>query len=129
MATRRRYRKRAGTAVVAVQLDLDTAGFTYRKWGGEQVCKAGDWLVNNGGDVYTVDRETFARTYRAESPGLYRKIAPVWAEIADSAGSVRTKEGATHYQAGDYLVFNEESGGDAYAVTARSFEAMYEPMD
>jgi len=32
--------------------------------------------VNNEGDVYTVDRDTFARTYRAESPGLYRKVTP-----------------------------------------------------
>ena len=38
---------------------------------------------------------------------------------------MQTKEGATHYRAGDYLVFNEEHGGDAYAVAAAKFEAMY----
>ena len=38
---------------------------------------------------------------------------------------VLTKEGVTHYRAGDYLVFNEEHGGDAYAVAAGKFEAMY----
>ena len=125
MAARRKFIKRANTLVVAVQLNLDTAGFTYRKWGGEQTCKPGDWLVNNGGDVYTVDRETFARTYRAADPGLYRKIAPVWAEVADHDGSIKTKEGITHYKAGDYLVFNDRKGRDGYAVTARSFKAMY----
>ena len=126
MSMRRKYTKRAGALVVAIPLDLDTDGFIYRKWGGEQKCKAGDWLVNNGGDIYTVDREVFARTYRAESPGLYRKTAPVWAEVADRDGAICTKEGVTHYRAGDYLVFNDEQGRDGYAVSAASFEEMYE---
>jgi hypothetical protein len=39
---------------------------------------------------------------------------------------VRTKEGATHYKRGDYIVYNERSGRDASAVTAKRFEAMYE---
>jgi hypothetical protein len=112
--------------VTAVQLAIDTNAFTYMKWGGVQTCKPGDWIVDNDGDIYTVDRETFERTYRRVSPGRYVKVAPVWAEVADCAGSVRTKEGVTHYEAGDYLVFNEEQGGDAYAVSAVKFEAMYE---
>jgi len=70
MPARRRYVKRADRAVVAVQLALETAGVTYRKRGGVQTCKAGD-----------------------------------------------------------YLVFNEEQGGDAYAVTSEKFEAMYEPAE
>ena len=125
MRGRLRYVKRADHAVVAVQLALETTGFTYRKWGGVQTCKAGDWLVNNGGDIYTVDRETFERTYREVGPGTYVKTTPVWAEVALVAGSVQTKEGVTHYRVGDYLVFNEERGGDAYAVSADKFEAMY----
>ena len=129
MSERRKYLKRAGTSVSAVQLDLDTRGFSYRKWGGDQTCKPGDWIVNNGGDVYTVDRDTFARTYRSESPGLYRKVAPVWAEVAAQDGAITTKEGVTHYQRGDYLVFNDPRGQDGYAVTAASFEAMYEPAE
>ena len=126
MQARRKYVKRAGRAVVAVQLALDTDGFTYRKWGGVQTCKAGDWIVDNEGDVYTVDRGTFERTYRRAGAGTYVKATAVWAEAAREAGSVRTKEGETHYRAGDYLVFNEEQGGDAYAVTAGKFEGMYE---
>jgi hypothetical protein len=129
MGTRRRYRRREGTEVVAVRLDLDTAGFTYRKWDAEQTCKAGDWIVDSGGDVYTVDRETFARTYRATSPGRYRKVAPVWAERAERDGAIRTQEGVTRYRAGDYLVFNDEAGQDGYAMPASSFEAMYEPAE
>lgn len=129
MAQRRTYLKRAQAPVVAVQLDLETNGFAYRKWGSMQTCKAGDWLVNNHGDVYTVDKDTFARTYQAVSPGLYKKVAPVWAEVTTTAGAITTKEGVTNYAAGAYLVFNEENGGDGYAVTPETFEAMYEPVE
>jgi hypothetical protein len=127
MGERRKYRKKQKHLVHAVRLDLDTDGFTYRKWGGEQRCKAKDWIVDNGGDVYTVDADTFARTYRHVSAGAYEKTAPIWAEQAESAGQVPTKEGSTRYDAGDYLVSNEEDGGDAYAVPREKFEAMYEP--
>ncbi len=127
MGQRRKYLKRADQAVVAVQLALDTAGFTYEKWGATQTCKRGDWLVNNDGDVYTVEEATFSRTYRQVGVGTYLKITPVWAEAAETPGSVTTKEGITHYRAGDYLVSNEEQGGDAYAVSADKFHEMYEP--
>lgn len=127
MNTRRPYVKRATQFVVAVQLDLETPGFSYRKWGDTQTCKRGDWLVNNDGDVYTVDRESFARTYEPTGPGTYVKRTPVWAEVAPAAGEVRTKEGATHYEAGDYLVSNNPDGSDAYAVAKGDFERMYEP--
>ena len=113
---------------MAVQVDLEISGFSYQKWGSTQTCKAGDWLVNNDGDVYTVDRETFARTYRAVSPGVYEKVTPVWAEIAQQAGWITTKEGVTHYAAGAYLVYNEADGTDGYAVEAQAFEKMYDPV-
>jgi hypothetical protein len=127
MAERRKYRKKASSVVVAVQLDLETDGFAYRKWGGRQTCKAGDWLLNNDGDVYTVDQTVFAETYQNVSPGIYQKVTSVWAETAKKAGSIKTKEGITHYDAGAYLVFNDQDGKDGYAVTPASFEAMYEP--
>jgi hypothetical protein len=100
---RRRYRKRPGQDVVAVQLKLDTAGFAYRKWGAEQRCKPGDWLVDNDGDLYTVDAAVFARTYRPSGKGTYLKTTPVWAEVAAKDGFVETKEGRSRYAAGDYL--------------------------
>ncbi|MGE0814050.1 MAG: hypothetical protein AB7O28_17785 [Vicinamibacterales bacterium] len=128
-ANRRKYRKRPDQAVVAVQLDLETDGFTYEKWGATQTCKRGDWIVNNDRDVYTVDADSFARTYRHVDGGRYVKTTPVWAEAAEAAGRVETKEGATRYEAGDYLVFNEADGGDPYAVSKARFEAMYEPAD
>lgn len=127
MGERRKYLKKLVSCVVAVQIDLDTEGFSYSKWGGPQQCRAGDWLVNNEGDVYTVNRESFEHTYRLQSPGLYAKVTPVWAEIAEQAGEIRTKEGLTHYEPGDYLVFNGPDGEDGYAISRDRFEGMYEP--
>jgi hypothetical protein len=126
---RRKYRKRSDLHVTAVQLTLETDGFTYRKWGRVQRCKAGDWLVDSGVEVYTVDRESFARTYRAVQPGRYVKIGPVWAERTAAAGRVVTKEGVTEYRAGDYLVSNDEEGTDTYAIAGTLFEAMYDAID
>lgn len=126
MGNRRRYRKKADQFVVAVQLDLDTDGFIYRKWGAEQRCQQGDWVVDNDGDHYTVDGEVFARTYRKISPGIYVKTTPIWAEVAAEPGQVDTKEGVSRYQAGDYLVSNNEDGTDAYCISAAKFESMYE---
>jgi hypothetical protein len=127
MGKRRKYKKRADQYVVAVRLDLDTAGFTYRKWGAEQRCKPGDWIVDNGGDIYSVDAEVFAKTYRKTGAGTYVKTTPIWAEIATEDGSVATKEGESHYKSGDYLVYNNEDGTDAYCISAAKFESMYEP--
>lgn len=129
MAERHKYRKRADRTVVAVQLALETQGFTYEKWGGTQTCKAGDWIVDNEGEVYTVDRESFARTYRQAGKGTYLKDTPVWAEVAAESGRMKTKEGFTEYRAGDYLVFNDEEGGDPYVIVADTFASMYERME
>jgi hypothetical protein len=44
-------------------------------------------------------------------------------------GAIKTKEGETHYQPGDYIVFNsvEEDESDGCAVVREKFETMYEP--
>lgn len=126
MGERKRYRRMPGQPVVAVQLKLETDGFRYRKWNGEQRCKANDWVVDNGGDVYTVDAGSFASTYTAAGQGTYVKTGKVWAVQARSAGRVTTKEGSTAYKAGDWIVSNAEDGSDAYAVSAKKFEESYE---
>ena len=89
MTKRRLYRAKPDNFVVAVPLRFDTAGFVYKKWGGEQRCKPSDWIVDNDGDFYTVGAVVFARTYCEVSPGVYRKITPVWAEIAQEAEKLR----------------------------------------
>ena len=122
------YRRKEKTKVAAVQLDLDTDGFTYRKWGGIQRASAGDWLVDNGGDVYTVARDSFERTYRRTGPGVYEKVGRVWAAVADEDGVISTREGETRYRAGDVMVFNDPSGDDGYAMSRERFEELYEPL-
>jgi hypothetical protein len=127
MGRRVKYRKKSNQFVVAVRLDLKTDGLSYQKWGGRQQAKRGDWLVDNDGDVYTVASRVFARTYRQVRPGCYVKKTPVWAEVATGAGSIKTKEGASKYRKGDYLVYNHRNGRDGYTISATKFKAMYEP--
>jgi hypothetical protein len=122
---RRRYARRPDRPVAAVRLTLDTDGLVYRKWGGEQRAKPGDWIVDNDGDVYTVDADVFARTYRQTGVGAYVKTTPIWAERASHPGRVRTKEGETQYGVGDYIVSNNTDGSDAYGVSAATFENLY----
>lgn len=126
MTTLRRYRKRPDQAVTAIQLALDTKGLHYRKWGAEQHAQPGDWLVDNGGDIYTVAADVFARTYRQISPGRFIKSTPVWARQAEQAGALKTREGKSHFAAGDYLVFNQADETDGYCMAAERFQAMYE---
>ncbi len=135
-ATLQAYRRPDQTTVIAIPLDLEATPdaqigsklFTYHKWDARQTSKRGDWLLHNGGDVYTVDRETFARTYAQVGPGQYRKIANVWAERADAGGKIETKEGTTHYATGDYLVYNQAERRDGYAVKAKKFVELYEAV-
>jgi hypothetical protein len=124
-----RYRRKPDQAVTAICLKLEFNGLNYRKWSHDQQAKPGDWLVENAGDVYTVDADSFSRTYREVGPGRWVKSTPIWAEQAAQAGSVPTKEGQTAYQAGDWLVSNNEDGSDAYAIAAAKFEQLYEPAD
>jgi hypothetical protein len=128
-AKRARYRKKASQYVVAVRLDLDTDGIVYRKWGGEQRAKRGDWLIDNGGDVYTVDAKSFARTYERVAAGRYVKTAPIWARVATETGTVKTKEGTSGYKRGDYIVSNNKNGTDAYCISKAKFEKMYRRAD
>ena len=126
VTSRQRYVRRPDRPIAAVRLALETDGLVYRKWGAEQRAKAGDWIVDNDGDVYPVAADVFARTYRQKGTGAYVKTTPVWAGRASQAGSVETKEGATHYDAGDYLVSNNSDGSDEYAITAAKFESLYQ---
>lgn len=124
---RKRYQRKPGQLVAAVRLALDTPGFDYTKWGGQQHCKSGDFIVDNGGETYTVDATVFASTYQQVGIGQYEKVGQVWAAQAETAGTVSTKEGATQYQAGDYVVSNDRDGNDSWAVGRERFEAMYLP--
>lgn len=127
MSELRKYTRRANTAVSAIQLTLDLECFTYRKWGGVQTAHTGDWLIKRGDDVYTVEQSSFAKSYKPLDNGRYIKTQPVWARQANEDGAIKTKEGATHYKAGDMIVFNDEEESDGYAMSLAKFESLYEP--
>jgi hypothetical protein len=123
--TVRTYRKRETQRVTAVQINLDLVEgvMRYRKWGDAQTAKQGDWLVNNNGESYTVDAEVFANDYQETSVGQYMKTGKITAYQATVAGSVPTKEGKSHYAAGDYVI---NPGGNSYCIGPAKFEEMYE---
>jgi hypothetical protein len=126
----KRYHKKAEQTIVAVQLNFDTPGLHYEKWGAKQFAKKDDWLANNNGSIYSIDNAAFERTYQLVSPGQYRKISDIYATLADQHGCIDTLEGTTHYLKGDYLVYeNPEQTVGAYAVSAERFNDMYELVD
>ena len=129
------YLRRRNTPVTAIPLNLVAKPdnqpcdplFSYHKWDDTQTAKTGDWLVKNGDDIYTVDRQTFENTYTATNvPGQYVKTGKVWARQSGESGTIQTKEGTTRYQAGDWLVFNDPDGQDGYAMSRERFESLYE---
>jgi predicted acylesterase/phospholipase RssA len=120
------YRQREGKQVIAIRLNLDLDAFRFRKWGGLQTAKCGDWLIERDGETYTVDGEVFARTYRQVGPATYIKQSNIWAKPAECDGVIKTREGETHYRQGDYLVWNDEAGLDGYAISKAKFETLYQ---
>ncbi len=126
MSELKEYVPKAQATAIAVQINLDIEGFTYMKWGAEQRCSRGDWLVDNYGDVYTVTDKTFTTTYRMERPGLYRKIASVWARVAQTKGTIRSEEGETEYEPGDYVAFHAPDAELGWAVPPLKFLERYD---
>ncbi len=124
-----RYSRREQTNVTAIKIDMETDGFTYRKWGGEQIVRPGDWLVDNNGDVYTVDGEAFEATYTKVSQGIYTKTGHVWAREAESDGQVQSTSGFTQYHAGDMVVFRDEREIDGWAMSKADFATLYQVDD
>jgi hypothetical protein len=56
----------------------------------------------------------------------YVKQESVQVVFARAAGSLASREGANHYQAGDALVTG--SGGDRWSVSRERFERRYQPL-
>ena len=125
--TLKRYRKKEGLYVIAIQLDLDFDYFKYKKWDGIQTCKRNDWIINNSGDIYTVDNNVFQRTYKNIGLGIYTKTTNIWAKQTTKKGKIKTKEGESVYFPGDYIIFNDESGSDSYCISKKKFNELYEP--
>lgn len=121
----------------AVRIPVDSEGIHYTKWGGQQFGKPGDFLVHNltVDEVYTVDYVSFTQSFEASefvpgagAAGIYRKKTFAYAVQATEPGIVETKEGATNYFAGDYIVANNPDGSDAWAMSAEKFVKLYEAV-
>lgn len=128
--SRKYYRKKNNHQVTAIQLKLVTNGLRYEKWGASQTAKADDWLVENNGECYTVAADVFARTYQQVSAGRFVKVTVLQAYQASESGVLKTLEGSTRYQPGDYIVSNDpDNPADIYAVEKHRFEELYAMQD
>lgn len=126
------YNRKKTPPVTAIQLAFSVpAGtthlFKYDKWGDTQQCKPYDWLVRtHSGEVYTIDEKSFLNTYTPISDVHYEKTVGVYAYLATEDGSINTKEGVTHYKAGDWVTFNDKELTDGYAISDEKFRKLYE---
>ena len=76
-----------------------------------------------------VSASSFSHSYEPDGPGLYRKVAPVWAFVADTDGVVPSEEGSTRYEAGDYVVFQSPEHELGWAMGPDEFTRTYEPAE
>lgn len=120
------YRKKATHTVFAIQASIK-GNIYYEKWDHNQKATEGDYLVDNEGDVYTVEKVTFESTYTEVGDHRYAKTALVKAEQATESGKIRTLEGLSSHNAGDYIVHNPRQG-DVYVVPQNEFESVYEEI-
>lgn len=125
------YKRKKTPPITAIQLNFDVPKdqkvmFKYEKWGATQQCKPGDWLAKNGDEVYTIDAESFKKTYTKVEGDLYEKTVGVYATKAKEDGSINTKEGTTHYKTGDWIVYNDEGLTDGYAISDTKMRSMYD---
>lgn len=115
-----KYRKKLEIRAIK----LHDISVTYEKWGGTQVGKLGDWLIESGDECYTCDADVFAETYAAaERDGYYYKTGTIDAEVQTTSGVIVTLEGESEYSVGDFIATNP--GGDQYVISKEVFEATY----
>jgi hypothetical protein len=86
---------------------------------------AGDWLVTDGSEEWTVAADIFARTYDRLPDGRYAKHATVDAVRTDRPVEVRTLEGPARAEPGDWVLRGVD--GELWTVTDAYFRTHYEP--
>lgn len=91
--------------------------------GDELVGAAGDWLLSEGDDTWTVAADVFAATYEPVADGIYRKVALVQAAQLAEDVEVITLEGIATAGPGDWLARNP--GGDVWPIPAEVFADRY----
>jgi hypothetical protein len=86
-------------------------------------------LCTTQGDVYIANVDGFERAYGMVSRDMFETHSSVWAEQAETAGAIETKEGSTHYCSDDYPIFNVPGRQNGYAIAAETFHSQYEPSE
>lgn len=117
----RRYRPT--TVVRATRLARPRSWRSAR--GSELSAAAGDWLVTDGAEEWTVVPDVFARSYRRLPDGRFAKDAPVAAVRLERATEVSTLEGVARAEPGDWLLSGVD--GEVWTVTDAYFRSHYEP--
>lgn len=84
---------------------------------------AGDWIVSDGVDWWTVDAGVFADTYTRVTGDRYRKTALITAVRIVDAFAVSTLEGLATGAGGDWLARNP--GGECWPITNEQFRRRY----
>jgi hypothetical protein len=96
--------------------------------GAPMQAEAGDWeLTDDSGGRWTVQPETFARSYRRLLDGRYAKVERVNAVQLTSELQVPTAEGVSPARAGDWLL--RDADGAVWPVPDETFRARYRPVD
>ncbi len=89
-----------------------------------------DRRVASEGDVYPVSAERFADTYEEVRSNVYQKTSPVWAQVADRAGKVKTKEGGqASCSKGDRCVYSDAERTDVSVMKASDLASLCEAFD
>ena len=120
LAGGRSYRSVA--VVDAVRLTEDSEWATAN--GDPLSASAGDWMLSDGGDHWSVAPDVFAASYEPVGDGRYAKTATVTAIQLTAPFAVDTLEGVATGAAGDWLVRNPT--GECWPVPAETFSKRYE---
>jgi PGDYG protein len=88
----------------------------------------GDWeLTDEQGNRWTVEPETFARSYRRQPDGRYAKHELVDAVQLTYPLEVPTTEGVSTARIGDWLL--RDAAGAVWPVPDQQFRVRYRPVD
>lgn len=89
--------------------------------------QAGDWVLLDDSDEWTITDSAFVATYRQRADGSWEKPSTVRAIRIDGPVDVETPEGISHGGQGDWLVTGRGAG--AWPITARAFARRYVPIE
>lgn len=115
--------KSAGAEVRASRLTVRRTWRTAR--GDAMRARAGDWLVEQGSEEWTVAAAVFEERYEEVRPGVFRSRQAIRAVRVEEPLEIETLEGWVHAASGDLLALGP--AGDVWPIPAERFAATYRP--